>query len=227
MLTGWWSPVSALFAPFLLIGNTFKVYDHRRKVDPPQLSDPGVDKALEGRPLYLRPGSIVLALLLLVGVVNSLMPSEAADAEPSSTQAVAAVPATEVISPTVTTTAFVERASLEPGECFDMGGLVLVSESVTPVPCSESHGYELYARTSLNRGTYPGAEAIDQAASEFCYQQFEPYVSASYEQSMYEVVYITPTASIWDLGDRIVECLLTAGSPMMRDLVGRARGSGR
>lgn len=228
MLTGWWSLFSVLIAPFLLIGNTFKVYDHRRKIDPPQLSDAGVDRALEGRPFYLRPGPIVLAVLLLVGVVNSLRPSDAADADPSSTPAVAAVSATEDISPTVTTTAFVERASLEPGECFDMGGLVLVSESVTPVPCLEGHDYELYARTSLDGGTYPGVEAIDQTAGEFCYRQFEPYVGASYERSIYELVYVTPTSSSWDLGGRIVECLLTSpGGSLMGDLVGQARGSGR
>ena len=98
--------------------------------------------------------------------------------------------------------------TLDVGTCFDDTDETEVS-SVPEVDCSEPHDNEVFAVFYYTASdTFPGSEAMNDAALELCLAQFEDYVGLAYEDSALEVFPITPTQGSWDNGDREIICAL-------------------
>ena len=98
--------------------------------------------------------------------------------------------------------------NLEVGTCFDDTDETQVS-SVPLVDCGEPHDNEVFAVFDYTEAeTFPGAEAMNQAAHELCVAEFEAYVGLSYLESELNVFPITPTEGSWDDGDREIVCAL-------------------
>jgi hypothetical protein len=62
--------------------------------------------------------------------------------------------------------------------------------------------------TERKRPEFPGAEGVQALADERCYDAFQPFVGASYEESRFDNWPMTPTESSWAQGDREVLCLV-------------------
>ena len=103
--------------------------------------------------------------------------------------------------------------SLEVGDCFNDldAGFEEVSD-VEIVECSENHDNEVYALSDYPAGDdapYPGRSAVEAHADEFCFDEFEGYVGASYEDSRLDYAFFYPLPAGWeDEGDREIACFL-------------------
>lgn len=94
------------------------------------------------------------------------------------------------------------------GDCLNGTATGLV-ESMEGVPCSMPHDVEVYHAFLLPGGVFPGATAVSEAASEGCYNAFEPFVGHEYETSIYDISSLYPTLESWNqLDDREVLCLM-------------------
>jgi hypothetical protein len=153
----------------------------------------------------------IVGLAILVGVFADS--SEEASVETANT---ISPTAENTVTPPVETSAPAEETAptvpvevdvfkLEVGDCF-----AEVSEgelmTVPVVPCSEPHIYEVYAQSSLPEGDFPGADAILEQTEELCIAEFESFVGLSYEESVLDVFYLSPTEETWLVGDRAVTC---------------------
>jgi hypothetical protein len=98
--------------------------------------------------------------------------------------------------------------------------------SVETVPCSEPHGYEVFASVNLPDGDedFPGYQVIDEQAEEMCIAEFEGFVGLPHDQSALEIRFMTPSEEAWLAGDRLVHCAVydPAG-----DVSGSLRGAER
>ena len=98
--------------------------------------------------------------------------------------------------------------TLDVGTCFDDTDETAIS-SVPEVDCSDPHDNEVFAVLDYTESdTYPGSEAMNDAAQDLCIDAFEEYVGLPYEESELEVFPITPTEGSWDSGDREIICAL-------------------
>lgn len=116
---------------------------------------------------------------------------------------------------------------MQVGDCINAPDEDLV-QSVEAVPCSESHDGELYALFDMApvSASYPGEDAVHEAATEGCYARFGGYVGAAYEYSELDFSYFYPTEDSWNgEDDREIACVLISmdGST----LTGSMRGSAR
>lgn len=111
-----------------------------------------------------------------------------------------------------------EEVSLSAGSCLPATAKVQGRREANPptVGCDEPHRYETYAVGDLDADAlgwtgWPGQDAVDAAARQYCYETFEPNVGF-HPRDMGDdirVLYITPTAQSWaNQRDREVECLL-------------------
>jgi hypothetical protein len=88
--------------------------------------------------------------------------------------------------------------------------------TVTVVPCSELHEFEVYHLFQLADGEYPGPDAIEVSWTQGCLAEFENFIGISFDQSLLQISAIYPNEDTWDrAGDREVVCSVTAldGSP--------------
>lgn len=98
--------------------------------------------------------------------------------------------------------------TLEVGTCFDDTQESEVSE-VPEVDCSEPHDNEVFSVFDYTEtDTFPGSEALNDAAQAMCIEEFEAYVGLSYPESALDVLPIYPSQESWDSGDREVICAL-------------------
>ena len=112
---------------------------------------------------------------------------------------------------------------LQLGDCFNDPGLDQV-ETVTVVPCSLSHDFEVYHLFQMDDGPYPGADAIRDEWIQGCLAEFESFVGISFDVSALDISAIFPTEESWnELDDREVLCSVTAVSGLPRS--GSARDS--
>ena len=94
------------------------------------------------------------------------------------------------------------------GDCLN-GMTTGLIESMEGVPCTTPHDVEVYHAFLLPDGEYPGDDAISEAASNTCYDAFEPFVGHEYETSIYDYSFLSPSLGSWDeLDDREVLCLM-------------------
>lgn len=111
------------------------------------------------------------------------------------------------------------------GDCTLDGSADAVEVStVHAVPCDQEHDNEVYASILVDDGDYPGDDTIEQIADESCYQKFEEFIGVSWDESLYDYSWMTPTTSSWGIGDREVLCFVYAGdlSPVTGSLRGVA-----
>lgn len=118
------------------------------------------------------------------------------------------------------------------GDCFDDPSIFSGDDSeilgVASVACDEPHDAEVYALVDLPDGdgaSYPGDDEVFDRADDLCFEEFEPFVGAAYDDSSLDFIYYVPGADSWDEGDRSVACMVVDmdGEP----LTGSMEGSGR
>lgn len=120
--------------------------------------------------------------------------------------------------------------ALEVGQCLPAGAKVVGEREPDPprVPCSAAHRYEVYAVDELRRsGEWPGAEWVDDAAREQCYDAFEDGVGIDPLDLPDGVLVLTigPTEDSWEKGDRSVECLVQLPEERDERFIRRDEGS--
>ncbi len=102
------------------------------------------------------------------------------------------------------------------GDCLDIPEEDVLS-TVDTIDCAEPHDLEVFALVDLSDvsiefssiSSYPGDNAVYEAAFEACWDEFESYVGVPYEDSVIYLDAFTPTLEGWDeQGDRIVNCVL-------------------
>jgi len=102
------------------------------------------------------------------------------------------------------------------GDCFNWPEDDVFFE-IDPIPCDATHDIEVYANIDLagvdagysTTASYPGDQAVYQAALNACLDEFEPYVGMSYDASALYIDAFTPTEEGWNEGDdRVVNCVL-------------------
>lgn len=80
--------------------------------------------------------------------------------------------------------------------------------AIEVVPCSEPHGFEVFATTELAAGDYPGIGEADAQAQEFCRAEFGKFIGLEYDDSELDLQYFYPVESEWDTANgRAVICL--------------------
>lgn len=104
---------------------------------------------------------------------------------------------------------------LEIGDCFDIPSNLPEGEALKYSSCDVLHLYETYAETTMADDTFPGADAVDTAAEDFCGPEFESFVGESWTTSDYDYQYIVPSERTWnELGDRDIMCMATTLSAL-------------
>jgi len=109
------------------------------------------------------------------------------------------------------TAAPIEVADVLVGDCLDgLGDADLASVStVTLVPCTEPHAFEVYAGFDLPIGTYPGEDAVVAAAEDGCGTRFEAFTGSAYDGSQLDYNYFIPPEDDWTIsGSHLVSCLI-------------------
>jgi hypothetical protein len=101
-----------------------------------------------------------------------------------------------------------EVLTLDVGTCFDdPDEFDLVDSSDVPiVDCDVPHDNEVYANSDLQGDEFPGREGIANRADQVCLAEFDSYIGAPYETSIYEFSWFVPSEESWDQGDREVIC---------------------
>jgi hypothetical protein len=101
-----------------------------------------------------------------------------------------------------------EVLTLDVGTCFDdPAEFDLVDPSDVPiVDCDVPHDNEVYANKDLQGDEFPGREGMANRAGQVCLDEFDPYIGASYDTSIYEFSWFVPSEESWDAGDREVIC---------------------
>jgi hypothetical protein len=116
---------------------------------------------------------------------------------------------------------------LEEGDCFDASGDQV--ETVTVVDCASTHVYEVFAIFDHEAGAdepYPGDEELLEYADAECQPHFEDYVAIDYQESIYWITSVTPSAETWEQGDdREIVCALKLGEEG-EPTTGSAEGTG-
>lgn len=115
--------------------------------------------------------------------------------------------------------------SLKVGDCLSADALTGGETSSAPVvPCDQPHPYEVYAEFELEDGEFPGTDAIEAPAMEFCDTEFEKFVGVGYQESALDYTWFEPTAESWSADDRLVQCII--GDPA-GDVEGSLKGAAR
>jgi len=121
LVTGWWSLLSWIITPFLLLTNTGRMWTHASAVGDPAPSDREVDKMLRGRPVLTRTGPLVVSIAiiaLLFGIFSGW------GGPPESTSAATPGEATSVTAPP-------SNSGWVAGNCV----VYLPGDNVEPISC--------------------------------------------------------------------------------------------
>lgn len=98
-------------------------------------------------------------------------------------------------------------ADLRVGDCFDLQDESQDTvENVDAKPCSEPHVYQMFFVGDLPSGDYPSQDTMDAFAYDNCLPAFQSYVGVTYEESVLDIFYLTPTEESWGSGDHSVQC---------------------
>ena len=98
------------------------------------------------------------------------------------------------------------------GDCYQDSASAVSEDNyevseVRGVPCAEPHDNEVFAVFDLSVAQWPGEEQIESLADEGCRQRFTKAIGSSYEDSVLEITYLTPTeGSCKRRSDREVIC---------------------
>ena len=116
--------------------------------------------------------------------------------------------------------------SLKVGDCLTEAAVTGGETNTAPVvPCGEAHPFEVYAEFDLDDGDFPGTDAIEAPAMEFCETEFEKFVGVAYNDSTLDYTWFEPTAESWSADDRLVQCII--GDPEDAEITGSLKGAAR
>jgi len=152
---------------------------------------------------FVRRSVAAIALALGLSLAASGCASVASLA-PSAGDGAASVAASAPAAP-------IEVAKLLVGDCFDNLGDADVASvaTVTLVPCTEPHAFEVFATFDLPIGSYPGEDAIVAAAEDGCGSRFEAFTGSEYDGSQLDYNYFVPPEDGWTIsGSHPVSCLI-------------------
>jgi hypothetical protein len=94
------------------------------------------------------------------------------------------------------------------GDCFNLKDPDAdVVEEVEARPCTQVHRYEMFHVDSMSGGEYPSDEEFGAWIEQNCLAAFAPYVGVEYQESVLEILPVTPTEDSWD-DDKSVQCVL-------------------
>jgi hypothetical protein len=115
---------------------------------------------------------------------------------------------------------------LKVGDCFNGASTGNVAD-VTVVACSSPHDAEVFATVPYPNAPsdYPGSDVVKAIADDGCRTAFATFVGIGYDDSMYGLSYLQPTAESWKTGDRTIDCLVTSGDSTQ--LTGSAKGTNK
>ncbi|MBX3098242.1 MAG: septum formation family protein [Salinibacterium sp.] len=100
--------------------------------------------------------------------------------------------------------------SIRIGDCLNDGDASGEVSTVPIVSCDEPHDSEAYDSGNLDDGSFPGDDAVKQAAEQLCGPSFTAFIGLSYDESAYDYSYYFPTENSWSAGDREVMCVAYA-----------------
>ena len=118
----------------------------------------------------------------------------------------------------------VDVFDLEVGVCLADFQDATELETIEASSCSEPHSDEIFASGSIPDGNFPGMDVVEAKAQDMCIAEFDDFVGISYEDSVLDVGYLTPTEESWNDGDRDVLC--TVYDPA-EEISGSLRCAGR
>lgn len=98
----------------------------------------------------------------------------------------------------------------KPGSCVALGDDTYINR-VLEVPCTGGKEAQVAGFTQLEGGpeaTYPGWDGSDSAGYDKCQPVFEKFTGTAFWDSPLDIVAVTPSASTWRRGDRLVACLV-------------------
>ncbi len=98
----------------------------------------------------------------------------------------------------------------KPGTCVTIGDDTYINR-VHQVPCSGGGEAQVAGFTQLEGGPaaeYPGWHATDSAGYDKCQSVFEKFTGTAFWDSALDITAVTPSASTWRRGDRLVACLV-------------------
>ena len=96
----------------------------------------------------------------------------------------------------------VDVFDLEVGVCLADFQDATELETIEASSCSEPHSDEIFASGSIPDGDFPGMDVVEAKAQDMCIAEFDDFVGISYEDSVLDVGYLTPTEESWNDGDR-------------------------
>ena len=135
-------------------------------------------------------GSIILVALIAAGGIGALLFNAGRDA-----------------SGEINRQGDLEASELRVGDCFDFKDPDAEEfDTVTAVPCGAEHEYELFFAGAMPSGTYPTDAVMNAFVEANCTEAFVAYVGKSYADSVLEIAWTSPTAELWNLGDRVIQC---------------------
>jgi hypothetical protein len=105
----------------------------------------------------------------------------------------------------------VSLLSLRTGACFQDPAyrhpVGRVPSDVTPVPCTQVHSAQIYARFSAAGGpTYPGRTALLRQGSRECRSVLAARVDGSKLSARFSLINIVPSRARWSSGQRTISC---------------------
>lgn len=154
-------------------------------------------------------GALVLAASGAAAAVVALGPGAGADVGPVR----AAIPAAD-------RSFEVDWRDVLAGDCFipEQEG----SYTVEVVPCEARHGAEVFLADLLPDGPWAGEAEIWETAWSRCIPAFEDFAEVPYEEPNTSLWPTPPTEEAWELGDRMLACVILPGY----DVTGSLRGRG-
>jgi hypothetical protein len=170
------------------------------------------------RPAIVLRAATTAALALGLALAASGCAS-VAHLAPSASDGAASVAASATAAP-------IEVAKLLVGDCFnDLGDADVASAAtVTRVPCTEPHAFEVYAAFDLPIGSYPGEDAVVAAAEDGCGSRFESFTGSAYDGSQLDYNYFIPPETGWTIsGSHLVSCLLVDPAGPVAGTLAQAR----
>jgi hypothetical protein len=108
----------------------------------------------------------------------------------------------------ITTAGDLKIGDLRVGDCFNLKDPEADEiEQVDAKPCTQAHQYEMYFVGDMPRGEYPSDDEFAQWIEQNCGLAFESYVGIGFQESVLQVLPVTPTEGLWH-DDRSVQCAL-------------------
>ena len=122
-------------------------------------------------------------------------------------------------------------SDLAVGDCFDAPSPADTAATGADIgdvqhhPCTEAHGYEVFAvlkHPAANGDPYPGIDALFSYADTNCLPPFAVYVGVEYPQSTLRAGSVVPKQEGWDRGARTITCYVGGadGGPVSGSLKG-------